>query len=221
MILGATAVSLAGVSAYAMRPASDPIAPDAALAQVSNSKAKADRLAILVHSAWSFDLRPGYALPAIVPSPTYSLASIAPGQNFDDVRDAALPAIAALPSTKPPQSDTASAPMPPPKPKRPPATSNALLDDAQIAGLRNRLRLTSEQSEHWPAVETALREVVRHHFRAGVKRANNSKIDVNSPHVQRLIWAAMPLLRQLREDQKREVRQLVHVMGLGSVASHI
>ena len=32
---------------------------------------------------------------------------------------------------------------------------------------------------------------------------------------------AMPLLFQLREDQKREVRSLAHIIGLGSVASLI
>ena len=47
-------------------------------------------------------------------------------------------------------------------------------------------------------------------------------IDINSPEVQKLIWAAMPLLmRQLREDQKREVRKLVRVIGLEQVASQI
>jgi hypothetical protein len=39
--------------------------------------------------------------------------------------------------------------------------------------------------------------------------------------VQRLIHAAMPLLQQLREDQKREVRTLVRVLGLTTVASYI
>ena len=42
-----------------------------------------------------------------------------------------------------------------------------------------------------------------------------------SPEVQQLIWASMPLLRQLSEDQKREVRRLVLVIGLEQVASQI
>jgi len=35
------------------------------------------------------------------------------------------------------------------------------------------------------------------------------------------VWAAMPLLMRLREDQKKEVRQLARVLGLESVASQI
>jgi hypothetical protein len=43
----------------------------------------------------------------------------------------------------------------------------------------------------------------------------------NSPEVQRLIETATPLILQLREDQKREVRQLVRIIGLQTIASQI
>ena len=46
-------------------------------------------------------------------------------------------------------------------------------------------------------------------------------IDTNSPEVQKLIWAAMPLLMRLRDDQKSEVRKLARVIGLEQVASQI
>jgi hypothetical protein len=46
-------------------------------------------------------------------------------------------------------------------------------------------------------------------------------VDINSPDVQRLVQASAPLLRELREDQKRELRQLVRMIGLSTVASHI
>ena len=46
-------------------------------------------------------------------------------------------------------------------------------------------------------------------------------IDVNSPEVQKLIWAAMPLLMRLRAEQKSEVRKLARIMGLEQVASQI
>ena len=55
-------------------------------------------------------------------------------------------------------------PLPPPKPKlagKPPQKSYALLSDAQIAGIKERLRLSSEQESYWPAVESALRAVAR------------------------------------------------------------
>jgi hypothetical protein len=55
------------------------------------------------------------------------------------------------------------------------------------------------------------------------RRAVHGKvnIDVNSPEVQKLIYAAMPLLMRLREDQKGEVRKLARVIGLEQVASQI
>ena len=130
---------------------------------------------------------------------------------------------------KPPPS---AAPLPPDnradKPKRLPppprrrAATSGLLDDGQISGLKGRLRLTSDQVEYWPAVEAALRDVVRTQLR-GTKHAVGGKvnIDTNSPEVQKLIWAAMPLLMRLREDQKSEVRKLARVIGLEQVASQI
>ena len=109
-------------------------------------------------------------------------------------------------------------PAPPPAP---PAQSG-LLDDGQINGLKGRLRLTSDQVEYWPAVEAALRDVVRTQLR-GTRHAVAGKvnIDTNAPEVQKLIWAAMPLLMRLREDQKSEVRKLARVIGLEQVASQI
>ena len=37
--------------------------------------------------------------------------------------------------------------------------------------------------------------------------------------VERVKSAAMPLIMSLREDQKREVRMLAHVMGLEKIAA--
>ena len=51
--------------------------------------------------------------------------------------------------------------------------------------------------------------------------AGKVNIDTNAPEVQKLIWAAMPLLMRLREDQKSEVRKLARVIGLEQVASQI
>ena len=38
---------------------------------------------------------------------------------------------------------------------------NGLLNDAQITGIKSRLRLSSKQAEYWPKVEEALRDVAR------------------------------------------------------------
>jgi hypothetical protein len=37
--------------------------------------------------------------------------------------------------------------------------------------------------------------------------------------VQKLKYAALPLIMRLDDDQKREVNSLSHVMGLGKLAS--
>jgi hypothetical protein len=96
-----------------------------------------------------------------------------------------------------------------------------LLDDAQIAALKQRLNLTPTQEEFWPAVEVTLRDVVRVHGRKGSDSRSAPKIDVNSAEVQQLISAAVPLIMRLSEDQKREVRQLARIMGLETVAQRI
>jgi hypothetical protein len=98
-----------------------------------------------------------------------------------------------------------------------------MLDDGAIAGLKTRLRLSPDQMEYWPAVESALREVARTQLRHTKSQMHSGRvnIDVNSPEVQQLIWAAMPLLMRLREEQKSEVRKLARIMGLEQVASQI
>jgi len=140
-----------------------------------------------------------------------------------------IPEPAPAPAIEPKSASVAPAPLPHEKPKRllpppPPAppAQTGLLDDGQINGLKGRLRLTSDQVEYWPAVEAALRDVVRTQLR-GTRHAVAGKvnIDTNAPEVQKLIWAAMPLLMRLREDQKSEVRKLARVIGLEQVASQI
>jgi hypothetical protein len=84
--------------------------------------------------------------------------------------------------------------------------SNWLLNDAQITGIERRLRLTREQAPYWPAVAAALRDV------AGqlCQQPAGAAVD-----------RGRPFLQQLRDDQKREVRELVRMIGLGTVSSHI
>jgi len=179
------------------------------LPQVSTSAAKTNRLPFRVQAPETS-------------SAAYSVASLP--QISDRVHDtAAMPVI----SQPEPQHTAALAPTQPPRKATrlpPPTTTNGLLDDAQIAGLKNRLRLTPDQTEYWPAVETALRGFAKlQQQNDRLKHASGGKadIDINSPEVQRLIWAARPLIMMLREDQKREVRKLARVIGLESVASKI
>ena len=226
VIFGAVSVTLAGYSAFAPRTNRAFLAAQAtefAEPQTSNRAAKTNKLAIQT------------ALQQIENQQVYALASADPKMAFERAPN---PAIAATPSipeptpapvVEPKSASVAPAPLPPDKPKRllpppppaPPAQSG-LLDDGQINGLKGRLRLTSDQVEYWPAVEAALRDVVRTQLR-GTRHAVGGKvnIDTNSAEVQKLIWAAVPLLMRLRDDQKSEVRKLARVIGLEQVASQI
>lgn len=106
-------------------------------------------------------------------------------------------------------------PAPPAETARP-RPSNALLNDAQIASIKGRLKLTAEQEKLWPPVEAALRGVV---WRRSADRRGTAVLD--APSIERLKAAAGPLMGRLREDQKREVRSLSHVMGLGDIAEKL
>ena len=107
--------------------------------------------------------------------------------------------------------------------KPPVQKSYALLSDVQIAGIKERLKLSSSQESYWPAVENALRAIARkiHATRKADPNASGAPIDPDAEEVQQLKSAAMPLLFQLREDQKREVRTLARIIGLEKVASMI
>jgi hypothetical protein len=104
-----------------------------------------------------------------------------------------------------------------------PQKTYALLSDAQIAGIRERLKLDPSQEYYWPSVEMALRKVARRlnaeHF--SNPQAKAAHLDPDCQEVQELKSAAMPLLFQLREDQKDEVRKLARVIGLEKVAAAI
>jgi hypothetical protein len=94
-----------------------------------------------------------------------------------------------------------------------------MLDDAQIASIRRRLHLTSDQERMWPAVEAALRNIAleREHEERG--RSAPTTIDPNSREVQDLKSAAIPLIMSFSDDQKDEVRDLARGMGLDQLAS--
>ncbi len=123
-------------------------------------------------------------------------------------------------------STPAKRPLPAPHPVSagPVTPSNAVLNSAQIASIRERLKLTSYQSQLWPPVESALRDISWQGRPEGRKVAANANghggtIDPDSPPVQRLKSAAFPLLMSLSEEQKQEVRTMVRLMGLESLAS--
>ena len=102
-----------------------------------------------------------------------------------------------------------------------------VLNDAQIASIRERLNLTPGQERMWPAVGAALRDLVYKKPPAGGQKtaqgggaqANAARLDPNSPEVARLKTAAVPLVMSFDSEQKRELRTLAHLIGLGSLAA--
>jgi hypothetical protein len=129
-------------------------------------------------------------------------------------------AVASVPTVaKPVQPVIAVKPHPAPAPhiaNRP----GYMLDDAQIASIKQHLHLTPDQERMWPAVEVALRNIAFARARdAHQHGAQPGTIDPNSTEVQDLKSAAIPLLMSFSDQQKDEVRSLVHVMGVDQLAT--
>lgn len=186
-------------------PASAPAAPG----PVSNKEGKQDRLAVLSYATAAYE--PPQATAAISEPMRQAYASTAPA-------DIGLPKEVA-----PLAAPAAPAPKPKAVAKPQPQKGYALLSDGQIAGIKDRLKLSASQESYWPAVETALRAVARkiHAARQANPNVQGVPIDPDSAEVHQLKSAAMPLLFQLREDQKNEVRSLARIIGLEKVASMI
>jgi hypothetical protein len=211
LVVGAAATSILGrdsVPSARFEPASSSVVSN----PVSNKESKKDRLVVVATAALAA-FEPPPATTALSAPLRQAFASSAPA-------DIEIPKIAA-PAAMP------AAPLAPPKPKvaAKPAVqkSYALLSDVQIAGIKDRLKLSASQESYWPAVETALRAVARkiHATRKADPNDTTALIDPDAEEVQQLKSAAMPLLFQLREDQKREVRALARIIGLEKVASMI
>jgi len=191
---------------------------------IANREAKQDRLPVA-----------RYVLAAVAPSQTLSepirqaYASSSPADVEAAKAVAALPKLQPQPIAAPaaPAFDNAPVGSVAAKPKvvaKPaPQKSYALLSDAQIAGIKERLKLTSDQEYYWPGIENALRGIARkiHAARQHDPGTTAAQLDPDSPEVSQLKSAAMPLLFQLREDQKDEVRKLARIIGLEKVASAI
>ncbi|MBU6462695.1 MAG: hypothetical protein KGK01_10805 [Bradyrhizobium sp.] len=199
----------------------------------SNKAAKTDRLAVATLALASFE--PAQST-ADVTTPDVTQPDVTRPDVTQSLRQAFAAQAPAAAEVAPPQiiapRGVAPAAMPqtplaPPAPKaaarHAPQKSYALLSDAQIAGIKERLRLSPDQEPYWPAVESALRAVARkiHSNRQAAPHATGAPIDPDSAEVQQLKSAAMPLLFQLREDQKNEVRTLARLIGLEKVAAQI
>jgi len=101
------------------------------------------------------------------------------------------------------------------------ATRKGAADDGEVLGaagierMRTALALTAEQAEYWPAIASelqALGKVLKAH------KGHDGKIKVDDETIQRLYWAAAPLLTRLSYEQKTKVKQMARLMGLNQVA---
>jgi hypothetical protein len=184
-------------------------------APVSNKENKKDRLAVVSYALAAYESPQTTA--ALSEPLRQAYASTAPADVGlpKEVAPAAPAPEAAAPAPPPPKPKAAAKPQP--------QKNYALLSDVQIAGIKDRLKLSSSQEYYWPPVETALRAVARkiHAGRQANPTAAGVPIDPESAEVQQLKSAAMPLLFQLREDQKSEVRSLARIIGLEKVAAMI
>ena len=225
LVVGAAVTSILGGDGV---PAAGSEAASAAVQNpVANTQNKQDRRAPATMAMAAYEppqamaaYEPPQAVAAYEPPQTVAALSEPLRQAYASTSpaDIEMPSMIAAP---------ASVPHAPTKPKvasKPPVQkSYALLSDGQIAGIKERLKLSSSQESYWPAVENALRAVARkiHATRQTDPNATGTPIDPEAEEVQQLKSAAMPLLYQLREDQKREVRALCRLIGLEKVASMI
>jgi hypothetical protein len=222
LVVGAAATSILGRDSVPLARFELAAASTSSIqSPVSNREGKKDKLAVVSQALAAFDSRtfdvkasePVQIDPALNESLRRAYASTSPA-------DLGMPPQVTSPSTVP-------AAAAPPKPKaavKPqPQKNYALLSDIQIAGIKERLKLSSSQESYWPPVESALRAVARkiHAGRQANPNASGVPIDPEAEEVQQLKSAAMPLLFQLREDQKSEVRSLARIIGLEKVASMI
>jgi hypothetical protein len=182
---------------------------------VANRAAKQDRLDVASLAQANYDQT---ASTSAVNGPLRQAFAASSPADVD-----AAKAVGVLPQAGVLPQVTVPAPKPKVATKPQPQKSYALLSDVQIAGIKDRLRLSSSQEYYWPAVETALRAVARkiNAARESNPKAAAAQLDPDSDEVQQLKSAAMPLLFQLREDQKDEVRKLARIIGLEKVAAAI
>jgi len=202
LVVGAAATSILGRDSVPAARAE--MASPFVTTPVANREGKQDKLAVARLAIASFD-----------PPQTASLS-----EPLRQAYASAEPTDIAMPKVAAPEA------APKPKAVAKPAAQKAytLLSDEQISGIKERLRLSSDQEYYWPAVEAALRAVAKkiHATRHGDPRAAGvPPIDPDAAEVQQLKSAAMPLLFQLREDQKQEVRTLARLIGLEKVAAQI
>jgi len=152
--------------------------------------------------------------PTLTPAPAATLEKAAEPQAVQpaEAKPTTARTVAVAPERRP---------APAPRPRK-----DTLFNDAQLASIKSRLKLTAYQEQYWPPVESALRDIglklshaAAHRNDPRTAQTRAAEIDPESSEVQRLKSAAFPLIMSMSDEQKREVRTLAQVMGLQQVAA--
>jgi len=98
--------------------------------------------------------------------------------------------------------------------RKPQPDDGEMLGPAGIERMKTALALTAEQEEYWPAIATELRELGKL-----MKAHKGQNVSLDNDTIQRLYWAAAPLISRLSWQQKEKVKQMAHIMGLHQVAA--
>jgi zinc resistance-associated protein len=123
---------------------------------------------------------------------------------------------------------------------RPSAEDAAALVDARVAALKAGLKLSTEQEKHWPAVETAIRDLAKQRADRMAER-RDARASGNAPQrpdaierlrrgadamttraasLKRLADAAEPLYQSLDDGQKRRFGMLLRMGGEPRMRGH-
>ena len=99
------------------------------------------------------------------------------------------------------------------------AASDSVITESHIARLRATLRLTSAQQAHWLPVEVALSELARQQARgeaAGFSQKftdRGASLNATMTQLRRIKSIALPLIKSLDENQKRDAISFARNMG--------
>jgi zinc resistance-associated protein len=105
---------------------------------------------------------------------------------------------------------------------RPTTQAGFVLTESHIARLRSVLNLNAAQERYWPAVEAALRNIMRQQA-SWAERGSRGFLQFAGAYsyqaagFNRLMSAALPLIKTLDEGQKREAMSLARAIGIQAI----
>jgi len=170
----------------------------------------------------------GFALASATSTPVDGPAIVRDGQLTEQTAETqvapiktAIPLPRPRPAAAPTHETTASLARQPGSLAITAATRKANPDDgdplgvAGIERMKMALALTAEQEEFWPAIAAELRALGK---ALKTAKGQSGNVTIDGEAMQRLYYAAAPLISRLSYEQKLKVKQMAHVMGLHQVA---